>query len=100
MSVVLYAIQVSQAVCIMFTACFSVGVASTTVKRQNKIVVKSNFRVRDVSGVILLGEKLFLNVGHTRSRAKETKSSNIVRRCILIILLLYFVTDVPKCKGY
>ena len=83
-----------------FTACFSVGVASTTVKRQNKIVVKSNFRVRDVSGVILLGTKLFLNVSHARSRAKETRSSNIVRRCIFVILLLYFITDVLKCKGY
>ena len=80
----------------IFTACFSVGVASTTVKRQNKIVVKSNIRIRDVSGVILLGTKLLLNVSHARSRAKETRSSSIVRRCIFVILLLYFI----KCKGY
>jgi hypothetical protein len=58
LSVVLYAIEVSNVVCIIFTACFSVGVASTTVKRLNKIVNQSNFLVRDVSGGSLLREKL------------------------------------------
>ena len=84
----------------MFTACFSVGIASTTVKCQNKSAIKSNFRIRGVSSVSLLEEILYLNVSHARSRAIETKSSSIVRRCILVIILLYFVTGVQKCKGY
>jgi hypothetical protein len=53
----------------MFTACFSVGIASTTVKCQNKSAIKSNFRIRGVSSVSLLEERLFLNVSHARSRA-------------------------------
>ena len=69
-------------------------------KRLNKIVNKNNFLVREVSGVNLLGEKLFLNINHARSRAKEIKSNSIVRRCILVNLLLKFAAGVYEREGY
>ena len=69
-------------------------------KRLNKIVNKNKFLVREVSGVNLLIEKLFLNINHARRRAIEIKSNNIVRRCILMNLLLKFAAGVQERKGY
>ena len=88
LSVVLYAIYASHVVCIIFIACLSVGVASTTANRLNKIVNESNFLIREVSDVNLLREKLFLNVSHARSMIKEVRTNNIVRSCIFVNLLL------------
>ena len=86
LSVVLYAIYDNHVVCIIFIACLSVGVASATANRLNKIVSESNFLIREVSGV-LHREKLCLNVSHARSIIREVKI-NIVRNCIVGNLLL------------
>jgi hypothetical protein len=75
----------------MYTACFCVGIASTTVKWQNKSVIKNNFLIRGVPSSGLLEEKLYLSVSHARRRAIETMCSSIVQREYLIFELFYCI---------